>query len=256
MKEGEAMTRRGLALGRQLALVAAVAALALSLSGDRTKAAGVPATIYGQDPLEVLELKVRPNIVLVLDTSSSMQYTQDGRTDLNSADHPHAKLYLGKKVLKDIVAQNQDKVSFWFGTYSSYVPKLTGRYGGESRFAYMASGLAAAANAQLTVQGATNDTLGRGLQAWQLIYSEWNTLYYEEAGVTCVAQLLPGSGLVSGPGGEQFFADGASLAGKLKDRMNNATGCSRQNTYTVTYSASTGAFTFARASGSASWRPR
>jgi hypothetical protein len=55
MKEAETMTRRGLALGRQLATFAALAVLALSLSGDRTSAAGVPATVYGQDPLEVLE---------------------------------------------------------------------------------------------------------------------------------------------------------------------------------------------------------
>jgi hypothetical protein len=58
-KEGKAMTRRGFALGRRLAILAAAGVLVLSLAGDRGRASTVPAPVYGQDPLEVLELKVR-----------------------------------------------------------------------------------------------------------------------------------------------------------------------------------------------------
>ena len=98
-KEGKTMTRRGYALGRQLAAFAALAVLALSLSGDRTSAAGVPATVYGQDPLEVLELKVRPNVIVVLDTSGSMTNNVPETFNTRSGDHPRSKLWQGKQVL-------------------------------------------------------------------------------------------------------------------------------------------------------------
>ena len=57
---------------RRPALALAAAALALAVAGDRSRAATVPAGVTGQDPLEVLELKVRPNVIVVLDSSGSM----------------------------------------------------------------------------------------------------------------------------------------------------------------------------------------
>ena len=134
------MTRRGFALGRQIATFAALAALALSLSGDRTSAAGVPATVYGQDPLEVLELKVRPNVIVVLDTSGSMQWLVDEDYNAQSGDHPRSKLYQAKQVLKQIVQNNQDKVSFQMGTYTQYGVSLTDRAADRNRFQYVVSG--------------------------------------------------------------------------------------------------------------------
>jgi hypothetical protein len=241
MEKGKTMTRRGLALGRQIATFAALAVLALSLSGDRTSAAGVPATVYGQDPLEVLELKVRPNVIVVLDTSGSM--TNDVPEDFNtrSGDHPRSKLWQGKQVLKQIVQNNQDKVSFQFGTYTqngfSFNNQSASTTG--NRFQYVTS---TASAATLLVLGASGDTVGRGLQSWQIIKSDWNRLYFgESSGAICYATVTPG-----------FYKSGAALATELQAKMASGTATcagTRANTYTVTYATGTGIFTFARASG-------
>ncbi len=59
-------------------LVALVALVALTLAGygDGVRAAY---TIAGIDPLGVLELKVRPNVIVVLDSSGSMQWSSNGQ---------------------------------------------------------------------------------------------------------------------------------------------------------------------------------
>ena len=61
-KEGMVMSSHGDRLGTRLAAWGTALLLAFVLAGDRGRAATVPATVYGQDPLEVLELKVRPNV--------------------------------------------------------------------------------------------------------------------------------------------------------------------------------------------------
>ncbi len=71
------MSRSGIGRGSRLAAAALAVGLALSLAGDGGRAATVPAVIQGQDPLEVLALKVRPNVMIVLDSSGSMQWTLD-----------------------------------------------------------------------------------------------------------------------------------------------------------------------------------
>src|SRR5512137_1384635 len=73
-KEGMVMSSHGDKAGTRLAAWGAALVLALALAGDFGRAATVPATVYGQDPLEVLELKVRPNVMIVLDTSGSMKW--------------------------------------------------------------------------------------------------------------------------------------------------------------------------------------
>ena len=107
---------------------AAAMALAFALTGDRSLAVGVPASVYGQDPLEVLELKVRPNVFVVLDSSGSMQEmlpfpaqpptVANATHDMGSGDHPRSKLRLAKEVLRSVIANNQAKVSFLFGQYT------------------------------------------------------------------------------------------------------------------------------------------
>ncbi len=256
-KEGRTMMRRGLALGRRLASFGAAGALVFSLAGDRGRAASVPAAVYGQDPLEVLELKVRPNVIVVLDSSGSMRWTVKEQQAPNSGDHPRAKLYQAKQVLKQLVQQNQDKVSFQFGTYTQYNISMYYTAAGANRFNYVVSGQAApfmgTSSTELKVRGAKGDTLGRGLQSWQIIYDEWSKLYFSESGgVTCTAT-LPGPF-------PKFYARGGSgtspatstapqenLAYDLQYAMNNSTcsGGTRANTYAVSYSTASGRFTFA-----------
>jgi hypothetical protein len=242
-KEGKTMTRRGFALGRQLAGGAALAALALGLSGDRTSAAGVPAPVYGQDPLEVLELKVRPNVIVVLDTSGSMTNNVPETFNTRSGDHPRSKLWQGKQVLQKIIQDNQDKVSFQYGTYTqnsfSFNNQAASTIG--NRFQYVTSSMP---STELTVEGAVGDTFGRGIQSWQIIRPEWNRLYFgENGGTVCYAEI---------PNTPRFYNDGDDLAADLQAGMNSPTCTSgtSQNDYTVTYDGTTGIFTFARAAGS------
>ena len=249
MKE-QAMTRSGLTPARQLAVFATLGVLALSLSGDWTRAAGVPATIYGQDPLEVLELKVRPNVIVVLDSSGSM--TQNVKSyETGSGDHPRSKLYQAKQVLNSVVQTNQSKVSFQFLTYTQVGSHITAD-AGRNRFQYMTTAMP---SPELMVRRAQGDdaTTERGLQSWQIIYPQWNTLYFEENVsplAACVATLNVGTG--------KFYATGASLATDLQTAMNAAacTGTARSNVYSVTYTTSTGKFNFSRSTANRSFRIR
>jgi hypothetical protein len=258
-KEGRTMTRRGLALLRRLAAYGVAAALALSLAGDRGRAATVPAEVYGQDPLEVLELKVRPNVIVVLDSSGSMQWwlTNNNR-DFESGDHPRSRLLQAKKAFRQVVTNNQDKVSFQFGTYTQYGVTMRNLQAGANRFHYLVSGADApfmtAAATELTVQGAIGDTLGRGLQSWQIIYAEWNTLYFEEDSNTSGPVTGSCTAVLPGPF-PKFYQTGAALAADLRDAM-NAASCTgdKVNTYNVTYTASSGRFNISRPSGGRNWR--
>ncbi len=233
---------------RRVAVLGAALALTLVVAGDGVRAAS-SATIWGQDPLEVLELKIRPNVIIVLDSSGSMTATPGGE-ETSSGDHPRSKLYLAKDVLNKIVTQNQDKVSFMLGTYAQNNVAFNNQEAGRNRFQYATTTMPAT---ELTVRRATGDsaTSNRGLQAWQYIDEPWSKLYFEEeAGATdavCVASLNPGSF-------PKFYATGGpdttvgTLAYDLKAAMNGATctGTSRTNTYTVSYNTGTGVFTFAR----------
>jgi hypothetical protein len=259
MEKGKTMTRRGLAVGRQIATFAALAVLALSLSGDRTSAAGVPATVYGQDPLEVLELKVRPNVIVVLDSSGSMQWLVDENDYAQSGDHPRSKLYQAKQVLKQAVQNNQDKVSFQMGTYTQYGMSFVDRAVGRNRFQYVVSGTDApfmnTATTELTAKRAVGDgTTNRGLQSWQIIDTKWGTLYFDEDGngtgtvdSQCTAALT---------GLPRFFATGAALATALQTAMNTSATCTsgKNNTYAVTYTAASGVFGFKCSTCSRYWR--
>jgi hypothetical protein len=246
-EEGEFMMRRGMGRAGRLAAVAGAMALVVSLAGDRGRASTVPAVINGQDPLEVLALKVRPNVIVVLDSSGSMTNTAPETFNTNSGDNPRSKLYQAKVVLKQVIQANQDKVSFQMGTYTQYSEDFYNQNAGDNRFQYIASGqdfpFMTAAATELTLQGARGDSLGRGLQSWQIINPAWGTLYYGENNggttVVCTAALPLG-------GAPRFYASGSDLATALQNAMNSATctGGSRANTYTVTYNTGAGTFTF------------
>ncbi len=245
------MESRGSGLIRRLATFVAVIVVALGLAGDRGRAASVPAPVYGQDPLEVLELKVRPNVIVVLDSSGSMTGTTDD-VETQSGDHPRSKIYQAKQVIKQVVQNNQDKVSFQFGTYTQNSITLLNQTASATgnRFQYATT---TAIGANLLVTAARGDTaLGRGLQSWQIIKPEWRRLYFGEPtapAAVCYAEVS---------GTPRFFQQGADLAAELTARMNAAT-CttgSRSNTYLVTYVPATGLFTFHRQTGTKSFSIR
>jgi hypothetical protein len=243
----------------RLAAVAGAVALVLSVAGDRGRASTVPAVINGQDPLEVLSLKIRPNVIVVLDSSGSMTNIAPETFNTHSGDNPRSKMYQAKQVLKQVIQANQDKVSFQMGTYTQYSEDFYNQNAGDDRFQYIASGqdfpFMNASATELTLQGALNDSLGRGLQSWQIIYPQWGTLYYGEdrngSTIVCTAALPLG-------GTPKFYARGSDLATDLQNAMNNAScsGGSKSNTYRVTYDTSNGIFTFERSNGSRSFQIR
>ena len=162
-----------------------LAALALSLAGDRGRAATVPAAVYGQDPLEVLELKVRPNVIVVLDSSGSMSQQRPENRQHQLRDHPRSKLYQAKQVLKTVVQNNQDKVSFQFGTYTQSSITLRQPGGEHHRQPLPVRHQHDAGDGPDRPRGPGRHP-GRGLQSWQIIQPDWSRLYFgEQAGVIC-----------------------------------------------------------------------
>src|SRR5262249_30032885 len=110
----QAMNRR-LTL-RRGGLFALAAGLLFLIAGDR----GVTQVPSGIDPLEVLNLQIKPNVAIFLDTSGSMTETPYGNGTLG--DHPGSKIYLGKQVLKGVVQANENNVNFLFGSYLFAAP--------------------------------------------------------------------------------------------------------------------------------------
>ena len=241
------MIRRGFGSAGRLAAVALAVALVLSLAGDRGRAATVPAVINGQDPLEVLALKVRPNVIVVLDTSGSMTRQVTNQETL-SGDHPLSRMHVAKQVLKQVITDNQDKASFMLGTYTQFSVNLQQQQAGRNRFQYSAASdmWPNMLTDELWVKDPPGETSNRGLQSWQIIYDQWKTLYFGESSGTVCSATLPGPF-------PKFYRNGSDLALDLQNAM-NASPCA--NTYTVTYDTGTGRFTFeATGANSFSLRP-
>ncbi len=106
---------------RALVLVLAVAAVCL-MQGDSALSQAVT-TDVGMDPLSILDLQVKPNVLIVLDTSGSMRFPPNtainGPTaDLNvGGDDPIAKMYQAKDALNQVLSQNAGKFNFGFASY-------------------------------------------------------------------------------------------------------------------------------------------
>ena len=111
-----------------------LSALVVVLTGDR----GVTAVPSGIDPLEVLNLQVRANAIVVLDSSGSMREMTDGPGATSpvagevAGDDPTSKLAQAKTVLRSVIQANESKVSFQFGRYqqdaASYGPEPDNRF--------------------------------------------------------------------------------------------------------------------------------
>ena len=230
--EREPMNTTTRNLGRRLGTLGLALLLALAFAGDRGRAATVPAAVYGQDPLEILELKVRPNVVLVLDSSGSMVWTTGQDTSPRRGDHPRSKMFQAKAVLNQVIADNQDKVNFMMSQYYQVGSGFNSGYAGAGvrRFQYTATAAA-------PILRARGDTSDRGLQSWQDIRAELepDPLRREQRRrlPPCATAIVPA----------QFYQTGAALAAALTTAMNNAT-CSpcgtTKNTYTVTYDPASG----------------
>lgn len=100
--------RRGLSL----ALAAGLMSL---LVGDRARAITVNP---GIDPLAILDLQVKPNVLFIIDTSGSMKWPPD--TDYFSVgdDDPASRIYQAKQAVNAVVQANATKMNFGLATYN------------------------------------------------------------------------------------------------------------------------------------------
>lgn len=131
------------------------AGLLFLLAGDRGAQTAPPP---GIDPLDVLNLEVRPNVFLVLDSSASMAQTTSGNPV--PGDERRAKLSLAKQILTSIIQTNETRVNFQFGQYEQPIPSLT--VPTDTRWVYETfDPNAASILANTTGMPATSDTLVR-----------------------------------------------------------------------------------------------
>jgi len=180
--DGAGGPRRLRLASRGIALAAALGLLGF-LAGDGR----ATVTINGIDPLDVLNLKVRPNVLVVLDTSGSMNQSVDASNrGLRSGDHPRSKLRQAKEVLQSVIQANQNKVSFSYGQYAqvgSRLRDLTPRSDrSNERFRYVTNSFASPGmtNGQEILGELNEADEERGLQSWQDIQTAWNTLVFTE----------------------------------------------------------------------------
>jgi hypothetical protein len=136
-------------------LLALVAAVTFSLTGDGGALAGGIST--GIDPLSLLNLQVRPNVFIILDSSGSMNDVPESNEAQNQFGPPPnflnrpggdwpppavqtlgargSKTAQGKFVLQQFISNNQTKASFSFGQYTQN-GNMTNMAAGNQRFVY------------------------------------------------------------------------------------------------------------------------
>jgi hypothetical protein len=267
------------------------AGLLFALAGDWGGAQTY--NIVGVDPLEVLELKLKPNVIVVLDSSGSMVSTLSQicapncvGTSWLAGDHPASRMARAKKALKDVMARNETKVSFAFASYTQEkvnpywldrdnsrttlsLPKSTGWQERQFRFLYYTSDVvsmelqavysrADAISDDIQVARATNDTMTRGLQAWQQIDPvAWGSggttayLYFKEGKARARANASSEDVFstvyadCAVPITSKFYRTGDELASELQTKMNTC----GANDYYVWYDEDRGNFRFRRYSG-------
>ncbi len=97
------------------------AGLTFTLGGDRGFTALLPGV--GIDPLQILDLQIKPNVLVVVDTSGSMRFppnTSIGGTEANlniGGDDPVAKMYKAKEALKAVLDANRNTINFGIAQY-------------------------------------------------------------------------------------------------------------------------------------------
>ena len=234
------------------------AALLFALAGDR----GITASTDGIDPLEVLNLQVKPNVIIALDTSGSMEDTPFIGSNYGG-DHPRSKIFQAKQVLKAVVQDNQSKASFMFGTYRySSAPAMGAnmvlRTGANApnRFVYAAQSWQAGtfANPACTVDpttcpspNPTSVTLpaqgpSPSMETLNLYLNTFYAFQWIQSGAQPNGTTIINNGLVFNENGgptctitvpNGFYATGDALAAAIQAKMNACAG--KLNTYAVNW---------------------
>lgn len=224
--------------------------LLLALMGDR----GVlSATSRGIDPLEILNLQVKPNIIVVFDSSGSMRESPRGGVSfpLLSGDWSGSKMFQAKQVLKTVVAANDQDVSFLFGRYTQQNSSFQNTAAGADRFSYTTQAWIVSTGP--TVYGGPSPSMPTTQLTLQwepvVINSLSNIFYYNEQGAILVpcAVTLP-NGIYA------TTAEHNTLAAAIATAMNGCPGRTAPNTYGVAWNAGTRVFTITRSAGARTWQ--
>src|SRR5712691_669918 len=100
--------RRGLSL----ALAAGLMSL---LVGDRARAITANP---GIDPLAILDLQVKPNVLFIIDTSGTMKWPPDTDNFSVGDDDPSSRIFQAKQAVDTVVQANAAKMNFGLATYN------------------------------------------------------------------------------------------------------------------------------------------
>jgi hypothetical protein len=198
----------------RIAALGVAAGMMLMLAGDRSAFTAVPG---GIDPLEILNLQIRANAIIILDSSGSMGETL-AAGDL-AGDDPDSKLYLAKQTLKQVIADNQRKVSFQFGQYeqpgigAQGASVMTTPNAGLERFLYSTTSVKSASMG--------GNELVVDLRSYN-VPTGTRVEFTEGATTRTSADLTAGR-----------YPTALALAAEVQTRMNATPG--RINTYTVSY---------------------
>ena len=104
----------GLSWRRGLSLVLA-AGLMFLLKGDYARAIVVNP---GIDPLQILDLQVKPNVLFIIDTSGSMKWPVDTDNFDLGDDDPMSRIYQAKQAVNAVIQANSTKMNFGLATYN------------------------------------------------------------------------------------------------------------------------------------------
>lgn len=221
-------------------LLAVIGTLVLMVVGDR-RAQTAPTPDIGIDPLDILNLQIRANAIIVLDSSGSMAQTltATGTTGDLAGDDPDSKLFQAKETLRAVIAANERKVSFQFGQYvqpgNGIGTVMTVPTTGIGRFLYTTTSVKAPSMA-------TNELIV-DLRSTSLATAQSMRMRENNAGTTSVCPTAVPAGRYGTP---------VALANAVVAAMNS---CPGLNTYRVTV-LNTHRFRFARASGTQNWEIR
>jgi hypothetical protein len=96
--------------------IGALAGLAFLAVGDGGVQGAAP---MGIDPLEILDLQVKNNVLFVLDTSGSMKAPVDREAQFPiGPDDPMSRMYQAKQALKTVIQNNLGKLNFGVASYN------------------------------------------------------------------------------------------------------------------------------------------
>jgi hypothetical protein len=239
--------------------------LLAALSGDR----GITAAARGIDPLQVLDLEVKPNVIVVLDSSGSMRETlyQGATYPMISGDNPYSKMFIAKQVLTDLVTDNSNRVNFLFGQYTQQDETFSNQGAGEDRFYYVTRNVEAPSmetTTELAINRQPPPTITVDITAVNnlIVYNERvDTDATERTYISCTITLPTATYTTD--------ADFQSLATLLTGRMNHTytgadkvcvkTGTSTNtllNDYTFAWDATNRRFQYQRTAGSYGYQMR